>query len=163
MIFVITGTEKYPFDRLIIEVDRLAGADLSGEEIFIQLGSCKYVPRHCKWERYLSFGEMCERVKLSNIIVAHAGAGITLLCIQLGKSPIIVPRMKMYAEHIDNHQISFAKRFEKTGMVTVVNDVESLLSRISLRSTSEIEYSESKSRKNLTDYLESLVVERYVE
>ena len=58
MIFVIHGTEAFPFDRLAKEIDALKADGTLADEVFMQLGSCTYEPTHCAFERYLSFGEM---------------------------------------------------------------------------------------------------------
>lgn len=160
MIFVITGTEKFPFDRLVKEIDRLAATSFSNERIFIQLGSCSYEPKNCDWRRFLSFGEVCEKIEEADTIVAHAGAGITLLCIQMGHSPILVPRKTGLGEHIDDHQLSFARRFEKTGLITVVYEISDLfLSFTQTRVLENTRYKRKESRSELIAYLGLLLEE----
>lgn len=127
MIFVITGTERFPMNRLIQKVDRLSKSETSSGNVFIQLGSCTYEPEYCEWTRFLSFGQMCQKIEEADTIIAHAGAGTTLLCIQMGHHPILVPRMKKYGEHIDDHQISFCKKFATTGRVHILYDLEKLV------------------------------------
>jgi UDP-N-acetylglucosamine transferase subunit ALG13 len=41
VILVITGTEVYPFERLVREVDRLQSTGAIGEDFFLQLGSTR--------------------------------------------------------------------------------------------------------------------------
>jgi UDP-N-acetylglucosamine transferase subunit ALG13 len=126
MIFVITGTGQWPFDRLVVEVDRLVENDLIQDEVYIQLGSCTYLPKYCSWKRFLDFGEICRKINESIVIVAHAGAGITLLSIQMGHKPILVPRRKKYGELVDDHQLSFSSKICKTGLVSIAHRLEEL-------------------------------------
>jgi len=113
MIFVTLGTEQFPFDGLIKEVDSLARDKKINAPVFIQLGACKYEPVHCEWKRFLSFKEMCKRIEEADLVIAHAGAGTTLLCLQLGKRPILVPRRKKFKEQVGDHQVMFAKKMQE--------------------------------------------------
>lgn len=123
MIFVIMGMEVHPFDRLARAVDELAKNDVVHEEFFVQLGSCTYVPMHARFERYLSFGEVCERIRRSTTVITHAGAGSTLVCIRQGKHPIVVPRHSRWGEHVDEHQLPFAEKLRDGGLATLVDDL----------------------------------------
>jgi UDP-N-acetylglucosamine transferase subunit ALG13 len=126
MIFVIMGMEVHPFDRLAQAVDELARSGELGEEFFIQLGSCTYEPKHCQFQRYLSFGEVCEKVAASSCAITHAGVGSTLVCVQQGKHPIMVPRLSRYKEHVDEHQVPFAEKLRAANLATVVTDMSEL-------------------------------------
>lgn len=159
MIFVILGTEKFPFDRLVKEVDTLAGDKKINDSVFIQLGSCKYEPRHCEWKHSLPFGKMCEKIKEANLIIAHAGAGTTLLCLQYGKKPILVPRRKPFREHVDDHQVIFAEKMQELGHVSVAFDVKDLASLICTHAKAEILESSAKSGSSeLVEYVKNLLV-----
>lgn len=98
MIFVIMGMEVHPFDRLARAVDELARTYAVGEEFFVQLGTCRFEPRHARFERFLSFGDVCEQIRRASVAVTHAGAGSTLLCIEQGKHPVMVPRRSSRGE-----------------------------------------------------------------
>jgi UDP-N-acetylglucosamine transferase subunit ALG13 len=126
MTFVITGTEAYPFDNLIREVDRLKGCGFVKDDVFIQLGSCNHIPEYCSYNRWLPFNEMVDNINNASIIISHAGAGTTLLCIELGKRPILVTRKKKYGEHLDDHQILFAEMMEKLDLAIIAYDVKDL-------------------------------------
>jgi len=126
MIFVITGTEAFPFNRLIIEIDRLKKKNQIHDDVQIQLGSCTYKPEYCTWTNWLPFDIMCEKIREASIVIAHAGAGTTLLCLELGKTPVIVTRLKSYSEHLDDHQIPFAKMMEQLNYAIVAYDVSEI-------------------------------------
>jgi UDP-N-acetylglucosamine transferase subunit ALG13 len=126
VIFVVTGTEIHPFDRLARAADEMQRGGLVGEEVFVQLGSCRYEPRHARFERFLPFGAMSENVRKASVVVTHAGAGSTLLCIQEGRHPIVVPRLPELGEHVDGHQVGFAERLAERGLVTLVRDPDEL-------------------------------------
>lgn len=126
MIFVIMGMEVHPFDRLARAVDELQAAGTVGEDFLIQLGSCTYEPRRARFERYLSFGQVCENVRAASVVITHAGAGSTLVCLQQGKHPIMVPRASRFGEHVDEHQFPFARKLHEAGLADVVEDMAGL-------------------------------------
>jgi UDP-N-acetylglucosamine transferase subunit ALG13 len=126
VIFVIMGMEVHPFDRLARAVDELARTAELGEDLFVQLGTCSYEPRHARFERFLSFGDVCEQIRCASVVVTHAGAGSTLVCIEQGKHPVMVPRRSVLAEHVDEHQLPFAEKLGEAGLATVVREMADL-------------------------------------
>ena len=112
MILVTVGSERYPFDRLIQAVDNLAYRGVL-QEVFCQTGQSHYQPEHCLWKSFIPFSEMLEHIRSSDLIIAHGGAGITLLCLQEGKIPVLVPRRRRWGEHVDDHQMEFAARLDR--------------------------------------------------
>jgi UDP-N-acetylglucosamine transferase subunit ALG13 len=107
-------------------VDQLQASGQLGEDFLIQLGSCTYEPKHTRFERYLSFGKLCERVQESSVVITHAGAGSTLTCIQQGKHPIMVPRRARDGEHVDEHQLPFTRKMCETGLATAIYEMSEL-------------------------------------
>ena len=49
----------------------------------------------------------------ARIVVTHGGPASFLAPIAIGKIPIVVPRKKEYNEHVNNHQLDFAKQVEE--------------------------------------------------
>jgi len=131
VIFAIVGMDVHPFDRLARAVDALAETPIGAEGVFIQLGACTYEPKHARFERFLSFGEVCENIERSSAVITHAGAGSTIVCLQHGKRPIIVPRRARFAECVDEHQAPFARKLAESGLAFFVDDVAMLANAIS--------------------------------
>jgi UDP-N-acetylglucosamine transferase subunit ALG13 len=125
VIFVITGMDAFPFDRLIRAVDELQGRD-RGEEFLVQIGCSAYQPRHVRHERFLSFGRVRELIRESSVVITHAGAGSTLVCIEQGKHPVMVPRLARFGEIVDDHQLPFCDKLAGSGLATVVRDMDEL-------------------------------------
>lgn len=126
MIFVILGMDVYPFDRLAQAVDELERDKACGEDFFLQLGASKYEPKHARFERFLPFGDVVENIRKASVVITHAGAGSTLVCIQQGKHPVLVPRLPKYGEIVDEHQIPFAEKFGGLGLATTVREMSEL-------------------------------------
>ncbi len=159
MIFVTLGIEQFPFDRLVKEVDFLARVKKINAPVFIQLGACKYEPVHCEWKRFLPFGEMCKRIEEADLVIAHAGAGTTLLCLQLGKRPILVPRRKKFKEQVGDHQVMFAKKMQELGYASVAFEISELANLINTHVNKEFPKNSAKSESSeLIKYLKNLLI-----
>ena len=47
--------------------------------------------------------------------------------LQIGKTPIVVPRQKKYDEHVNDHQVEFARNVaERMGTIIPVEDISDL-------------------------------------
>lgn len=155
MIFVIVGMEVHPFDRLARAVDDLVGAGAVGEEFFMQLGTCNYEPHHVRFERFLSFGDVREQVGSASVVVTHAGAGSALLCIEQGKHPVVVPRLPVHGEQVDEHQLPFAEKLRVAGLATVVHEMDELPAAIATARSLSAPPDSLGRAGELTDWLES--------
>lgn len=130
MIFVTVGTESFQFDRLIRAIDQAIINKEIEDDVFAQIGSSQYKPKSFSYQKIISFDEMVKAIKKADIIVSHAGIGTTLLCISLGKIPILFPRKHSLKEHLDDHQLEFAKKMEKSNKVLIACDDQQLIYQI---------------------------------
>ena len=127
MIFVTVGTHEQPFNRLIQCVDELKRDGRIADDVFIQSGYSTYEPKYCEWSRLLPYKEMNRRIEEAGIIISHAGPSTFLAPLQLGKIPIVVPRMKKYDEHVNDHQVKFSRAVaERQKNIILVEDVDTL-------------------------------------
>lgn len=130
MIFVTVGTHEQSFDRLVKEIDLLKEKGIIKEEVYIQTGYSEYIPKNCQYKSMIGYDEMVSYVKEARIVITHGGPGSIFLPIQYAKKPIVVPRNPKYNEHVDNHQIDFAKRMYNEKRVDLVLDIKDLEERI---------------------------------
>ncbi|WP_319445956.1 MULTISPECIES: glycosyltransferase [unclassified Mycobacterium] len=154
MILVITGMEVHPFDRLVRAIDELAAKETFDESFFIQLGSCTYEPEYADFERYLSFGDLCTKIRAASAVITHAGAGSTLTCIQQGKFPIMVPRRAKDHEHIDDHQFPFTEQMRSIGHAAAVQNMSELETTIRSVQGRTAQVTALGSPTELTEWLE---------
>lgn len=157
MILVIVGTERFPFDRLVAEIDSLKSKGFLGDDVYIQLGPSRYRPTHCSWTRSLPFNEIVEKIKAAEFVITHAGAGTTLLCLHLNRRPILVTRRKQFGEHVDDHQTQLAAKMQKLDWADVAYDVRDLQRVIEDRQSNEKSYKEKTvDNSALVAYLDKL-------
>ncbi len=131
MIFVTVGTHEQQFNRLIKEIDELKGKGIIKEDVFIQTGYSTYEPQNCEWSKLISYKEMQQKNKDARIIVTHGGPASFVAALQLGKIPIVVPRQFEFDEHINNHQLEFAKHVEERNKnILPIYDIKDLKNTI---------------------------------
>lgn len=126
MIFAAVGTQKFPMDRLLKELDRLAETGAINEPVFIQTGVSTCELRHCQGSPFLSKEDMAAKVEACSVMISHAGVGSILMALKAGKKVIVVPRRAAFGEHVDDHQLEIAQSFARAGYVKVVEDIDKL-------------------------------------
>lgn len=127
MIFVTVGTHEQPFNRLVEFVDMLKENGTITEDVIIQTGFSTYEPKHCQWQKLYPYQEMTRLVQEARIVITHGGPSSFIMPLQIGKIPVVVPRQKQYDEHVNDHQLLFAKTLaQRQGNLIVVEDITDL-------------------------------------
>lgn len=127
MIFVTVGTHEQPFNRLIKYVDNLKHDNKIRDEVIMQTGFSTYEPQYCKWSKLLPYREMVQSVANARIVITHGGPASFIMPLQIGKIPIVVPRQYEFNEHVNDHQVEFAKNVsERMGMIIPIFNIDGL-------------------------------------
>lgn len=127
MIFITVGTHEQQFNRLVECIDKLKGDGIIQEKVLIQTGFSTYEPKFCKWSQWIAYPQMLENVEKARITITHGGPSSFIMPLQVGKTPIVVPRQSKYNEHVNNHQVKFCKAVaERYGSIVVVEDVSQI-------------------------------------
>jgi beta-1,4-N-acetylglucosaminyltransferase len=125
--FVSVGNATQPFTRLLEAVCELAPQ--FPQPVFVQFGS---VPTFhclsCNGVAYMGMGDFEQRISAAELLILHAGAGSVIHAIRAGKTPVVMPRRASLGEHVDDHQLEFARQLEKAGKILVAHDVATLAS-----------------------------------
>ena len=124
MIFVTVGTHEQPFNRLVKAVDDLKRDGVITEDVIIQTGFSTYEPKYCHWSKLIPYKQMIENVKNARIVITHGGPASFIMPLQIGKTPIVVPRQHKFNEHINDHQVEFERNVsERMGTIIDVEDI----------------------------------------
>lgn len=105
MIFITLGSQKFQFDRLLKEVDKLVGEQFINQEVFAQIGYSKYKPKNFAYKDFLDRSEFARMEEKSEIVITHGGTGAIIGALKKGKKVIAVPRLARFGEHVDDHQL----------------------------------------------------------
>ena len=127
MIFVTVGTHEQPFNRLIKKVDELKRDGVIQEDVIMQTGFSTYEPKYCEWSKLIPYQQMIKNVEDARIVITHGGPASFIMPLQIGKVPIVVPRQHKFDEHVNDHQVEFARNVaERIGTIIPVEDIEKL-------------------------------------
>lgn len=131
MIFVTVGTHEQPFNRLVQEIDNLKRDGIITEDVIIQTGYSTYEPKYCQWDKLIPYKQMIKNVEDARIVITHGGPASFIMPLQIGKTPIVVPRQKKFDEHVNDHQVEFARNVaERMGTIILVEDINVLKTTI---------------------------------
>lgn len=126
MILVLFGTPRGNFERLAKAVETYA---LSfQEEIIVQLGTTRYVPKGVKWFRFVSHESLKAYIQRAEVVVAHGGFATLGECLELRKRIVAVPRRNDFGESVDSGlgQLEIVRQFEAEGRLVAVYDEKEL-------------------------------------
>lgn len=96
------------------------------EEIFAQIGTSTYQPKHFEYRDFLSQEEFQEKVNEADIVISHGASGSIMKALNAGKKVIAVTRLQKYGEHINDHQIQNNEVFAANKYVLAVYEMEDL-------------------------------------
>jgi UDP-N-acetylglucosamine--N-acetylmuramyl-(pentapeptide) pyrophosphoryl-undecaprenol N-acetylglucosamine transferase len=122
-IVVSIGTSQtFGFRRLLEHLVSIVPDDV---EVFWQTGSTSTAGLDIDAEPKVSAAVLTNKIAESDVLIAHAGSGISLTALQNGHYPILVPRHEELGEHVDDHQKQIARYLESRGLA-MVREVEAL-------------------------------------
>lgn len=124
MIYVTLGTMFMDFPRLIRKMDEMAGR--TGERVVIQLGLSKILPKHAEYFDFKPHEEILEIQREARVIVCHAGIGAVRDALSAARPMIVVPRLKRFGEHMNDHQLDLAEAVAHRGWGRMVMDIDDL-------------------------------------
>lgn len=127
MILVTVGTHEQPFDRLVSAAARLVALD----EVLVQRGVSQVHPAGCEVVDHLPPDALADAMRRARVVIAHAGPATLFEAGDAGHVPIVVPRDPAFGEHVDDHQLRFARRL--VGRLPVVFDPADLPAVVRLR------------------------------
>jgi len=132
LIFVTVGTHTQGFDRLVKNIDDLLLARKIKEKVIIQVGHGNYIPKECEWFRFTSYENFIKLCENSRLTITHGGVGSIISLLRLKKPTIVVPRLKKFNEHIDDHQLHITKELERQKKIIAVYDISNLINAINI-------------------------------
>lgn len=125
-VLVAVGTDKHPFDRLVDWL-REWHDEVAGEvRLTVQHGHTRAddlpdaVP-------FLGHAELQAAMAGADLVVCHGGPATILEARRHGHLPIVVPRDPTRGEHVDDHQLLFARRLGAAGLVALCESRQELL------------------------------------
>jgi UDP-N-acetylglucosamine transferase subunit ALG13 len=125
VIFATVGSTQIPFERFVRALE-----GLPGERLLVQHGPVRPPAGARRAVDYMQFPDVIESMEQADAVVCHAGAGSILCAWRAGHTPVVVPRMKSFAETVDDHQVELSRALAAEGKVIAVEDLGQLGSRV---------------------------------
>lgn len=126
MILVTVGSQKFQFNRLLKKIDELIEDGIINETVYAQIGVSDYKPKNYDYVDFMTQEEFNNKIKDSSIVITHAGTGVIVNSLKMGKKVVGVPRFAKYGEHVDDHQIQLIKEFEELNLIEPSYEIKSL-------------------------------------
>lgn len=126
MIFVTLGSQKFQFNRLLIEIDRLIEEGKITEKVFAQTGYSDYKPKNYKFNKFLNRDEFNDIMSKCDKVITHGGTGAIIGAIKKRKKVIAIPRLSEFGEHVDDHQLQITKQFSDMNLSKSINKIDEL-------------------------------------
>lgn len=116
-LFITLGTIRpYRFDSLINAVLSTGMAD---ERTVWQLGETKREDLPGRAVAYMGADDFQRSVENADVVITHAGVGSILQLLEMGVSPVIVPRDPNKLEHVDGHQYLICELLEEKRLAVI--------------------------------------------
>jgi UDP-N-acetylglucosamine transferase subunit ALG13 len=116
-VVVTLGTNPFPFRRLL---DRLVAILPADAHVVWQTGSTDASDLPVAARSFMPADELDAEIQRADVVVAHAGAGSALQALDLGKVPVLVPRLAALGEQTDDHQPPLAAELMRRGLAVAV-------------------------------------------
>ncbi len=130
-VFVTVGTDHHPFTRLVDWADRWASAH-PGERVLVQYGTST-PPRVADGVEVLPHEAVLRHMRAADVIVAQGGPAGIMDARACGVLPVVLPRDPVHAEHVDDHQIRFARHLAEQGKIVAATscaDLDAIVARV---------------------------------
>lgn len=126
MILVLLGTQDRQFNRLINEVVNLKKKGIIKDRIIIQKGVSIFEDKKIESFDFAPKEKIEELIDNAKLIITHAGVGTIIDCLNKDKKVIVVPRLKKYSEHTNDHQLQITKEFADKNYIIPVYEINKL-------------------------------------
>lgn len=118
MIFCTVGTTAFPFYRIVHALDKALVE--SNEKLILQAGQKNYEVTHRPMIQHheIAYGKIIDYLSRARAVVCHGGAGTLLLALRYAAvKPFVLPRLALFQEHIDDHQVYFSEYMHSRGFI----------------------------------------------
>jgi UDP-N-acetylglucosamine transferase subunit ALG13 len=110
---VAVGTMRFPFSRLVERIVDVLPADA---DVLVWQTGATQSPAGVDGRPTVPIEELRRAFRDADAVIAHAGIGTALDALDAGRMPILVPRLRRFGEHVDDHQLQVARELERRGL-----------------------------------------------
>lgn len=129
-LFVPLGTQKFQFSRLVIGLNKLVEEKKYAPSEILMQSSLYEVQPLFQHKILISLADFEHCIRQAEVVVTHSGVNTIITCMKMNKPLVIVPRLKEFGEHVDNHQLEIAELMEVKFKVLVIRNMDELSNAI---------------------------------
>lgn len=129
-LFVPLGTQKFQFSRLVIALNKLVEEKKYAPSEILMQSSLYEVQPLFQHKTLISLADFEHSIRQAEVVVTHSGVNTIITCMKMNKPLVIVPRLKEFGEHVDNHQLEIAELMEVKFKVLVIRNMDELSNAI---------------------------------
>jgi UDP-N-acetylglucosamine transferase subunit ALG13 len=125
-VFVSFGTHEQAFTRLyflVKQLSELRSINLVIQNGFTQIDAIDEVPH----ADIMTHEDFTANVNNCDVFITQSSPGNLFGALEVGKIPLLVPRLSQNKEHVDSHQEAFAEYAKSFGLGIHVRDFDELL------------------------------------
>ena len=156
MIFITVGSQKFQFNRLLKEIDRLIENKVITTDVFAQIGVSDYKPKNYSYKDFITQDEFKNYINKCEFVITHAGTGAIITALKNNKKVIAIPRLSKYDEHVDDHQIQLIDEFKELSLIEPVYEIKELenaIKNINNKNFSKYKSNTDKIIKDIEKYI----------
>lgn len=127
MILVALGTQDKQFYRLLKIVDNAIEKGVIKDKVIAQIGSTKFESSNIELRKYIPGDELDRLVDEADLVICHGGVGIITNALKRNKKIFAMPRLKMFDEHRNDHQIQLVEKFTSLGYIRTITSYDDLV------------------------------------
>lgn len=129
-LLVTVGTDHHEFDRVVDWVDSwLEMHPRLNAHALVQHGTSR-PSRNARSAGLLDYRDLQAAMRSADLVVTHGGPATIFEARRHGHQPLCVPRQPSLGEHVDDHQVRFARYLGQAGLVTPCSTEEELHQRL---------------------------------
>ena len=126
-VFVSVGTHEQGFPRLLSAIAELIEGDRLGTRWRVQTGPiASAFPEHVQTQQACTHDEMLENLSWADVMISQASPGNVFTALAMTTQPIVVARQHRLSEHVDDHQMVFARYLSETGLAMNATEAHSI-------------------------------------
>jgi UDP-N-acetylglucosamine--N-acetylmuramyl-(pentapeptide) pyrophosphoryl-undecaprenol N-acetylglucosamine transferase len=116
-VFAAVGTHVQGFDRLLSTLDAALDEGVIAGPATAQSGVSHYDARSILLTPFMAPEAMHRAMTDARYVICHAGSGMISTALRTGHRPIVMPRLRRYGEHVDDHQLQIVEKLAEAGLV----------------------------------------------
>jgi UDP-N-acetylglucosamine transferase subunit ALG13 len=125
-ILITVGTMTSPFNRLMQYADTAIAALSTPVTGVCQGGVSQVRPRGLLYRDTLTRAEFDTEIAMADVVICHAGVGTIWTALREGHRPLVVPRLHLHGEHVNDHQVQIVEALHKEGRVAFIQGAEQM-------------------------------------